>query len=69
MVQRFIATKPSAATEEAMAVRHILIGGGSGFIGRATTTALRKRGDRVTWISRQPGSDRVTWEQLAQEQA
>jgi uncharacterized protein len=45
--------------------RHILIGGGSGFIGSALTQALRARGDRVTWISRTPGSDRMTWADLA----
>ncbi len=45
--------------------RHIVIGGGSGFIGSALTKALRARGDRVTWISRTPGPDRVTWDNLA----
>lgn len=45
--------------------RHIVIGGGSGFIGSALTKALRARGDRVTWISRTPGPDRVTWDDLA----
>lgn len=45
--------------------KHIVIGGGGGFIGRAVTDALRARGDRVTWISRYPGADRLTWKELA----
>lgn len=47
------------------APRHIIIGGGSGFIGRGLTDALRARGDRVTWISRSAGDGRITWAQLA----
>lgn len=43
---------------------HVLIGGGSGFIGAALTEALRERGDRVTWISREIGPDRITWASL-----
>ena len=42
----------------------ILIGGGSGFIGSALTTHLRARGDRVTLLSRTPGEQRITWEDL-----
>lgn len=44
---------------------HVVIGGGSGFIGTALTGELRKRGDRVTIISRFPGETRITWEQVA----
>lgn len=29
-------------------MQHVVIGGGSGFIGTALTEALRARGDRVT---------------------
>ncbi len=50
----------------ANAPRHIIIGGGSGFIGSALTKALRARGDRVSWISRTPGPDRITWDELAE---
>lgn len=46
--------------------KHIVIGGGSGFIGSALTEALRERGDRVTWISRSAGNDRITWDDLEQ---
>jgi hypothetical protein len=49
------------------AKRHVVIGGGSGFVGSALTAALRARGDRVTWISRAPGPDRVTWEDIARD--
>ncbi len=47
--------------------RHVIIGGGSGFIGQALTEALRARGDRVTWISRTDGPDRLTWDALARD--
>ncbi len=40
---------------------HILIGGGSGFIGTALTERFRRRGDVVTWISRTAGPGRITW--------
>ena len=44
--------------------KHVLIGGGSGFVGRALTAALEARGDRVTIVSREPGPGRITWEAL-----
>lgn len=44
--------------------RHVIIGGGSGFIGSALAAALRTRGDRVTLISRTGGAGRLTWEDL-----
>jgi uncharacterized protein len=46
--------------------RHIVIGGGSGFIGSALAKRLRARGDRVTLISRTAGEDRITWSALAE---
>lgn len=46
--------------------RHVVIGGGSGFIGSALSKALVARGDRVTLISRTPGSGRITWDDLKQ---
>ena len=42
----------------------VLIGGGSGFIGSALTERFRARGDQVTWISRQAGPDRITWQDV-----
>jgi uncharacterized protein (TIGR01777 family) len=47
--------------------RHIIIGGGSGFIGSALTASLRSRGDRVTLISRTPGTGRITWDDLVNQ--
>lgn len=47
-----------------MTQKHIIIGGGSGFIGAALTQALRERGDQVTWISRTAGPQRITWEDV-----
>ena len=41
---------------------HVLIGGGSGFIGSALGQALRQRGDEVTLVSRIPGENRITWD-------
>lgn len=43
---------------------HILIGGGSGFIGSALTARFRARGNQVTWISRTAGPDRITWQDI-----
>jgi len=44
---------------------HILIGGGSGFVGSALTARFRARGDQVTWISRTSGPDRISWSEIA----
>lgn len=49
------------------AQKHIVIGGGSGFIGSVLTETLRERGDRVTWISRQSGEGRITWDELSRD--
>ncbi|MEM9101734.1 MAG: TIGR01777 family oxidoreductase [Pseudomonadota bacterium] len=43
---------------------HVLVGGGTGFIGSALAQVLRARGDRVTLISRTPGPGRITWDDL-----
>jgi len=45
--------------------RHVVIGGGSGFIGSALAASLRARGDVVTVISRTAGPGRITWEDVA----
>ena len=42
----------------------VLIGGGSGFIGRHLRTALQGRGHDVTVISRTTGPGRITWSEL-----
>ncbi|XP_026229572.1 epimerase family protein SDR39U1 [Anabas testudineus] len=42
----------------------VLIGGGSGFVGRELTRLLREKGHEVTLISRQPGPGRITWGEL-----
>ncbi|XP_077309279.1 epimerase family protein SDR39U1-like isoform X1 [Lithobates pipiens] len=39
----------------------VLIGGGSGFVGQSLSQLLRKRGHKVTIISRKPGEQRITW--------
>jgi uncharacterized protein (TIGR01777 family) len=55
-----------ATLERVRRSRHVVIGGGSGFIGSALAAALRKRGDAVTLISRTPGPDRITWSDLVE---
>ncbi|XP_043989649.1 epimerase family protein SDR39U1 [Gambusia affinis] len=42
----------------------VLIGGGSGFVGRELIRLLRDKGHEVTLISRQPGPGRITWKEL-----
>ncbi|XP_053185890.1 epimerase family protein SDR39U1-like [Scomber japonicus] len=42
----------------------VLIGGGSGFVGRELTRLLRNKGHEVTIISRQPGPGKITWGEL-----
>lgn len=42
----------------------VLVGGGTGFIGTALTQLLKARGHEVTLISRKPGPDRITWDDL-----
>ncbi|CAI9565515.1 unnamed protein product, partial [Staurois parvus] len=37
------------------------IGGGSGFVGQSLSQLLRKRGHKVTIISRKPGEQKITW--------
>lgn len=54
--------EPELAARQA---RHVVIGGGSGFIGSALSDALKARGDRVTLISRTQGPGRITWADLA----
>ncbi|XP_066537173.1 epimerase family protein SDR39U1 [Hoplias malabaricus] len=39
----------------------VLIGGGSGFVGRELTRLLKSKGHKVTVISRKPGPGRITW--------
>nr|XP_018904003.1 PREDICTED: epimerase family protein SDR39U1 [Bemisia tabaci]XP_018904004.1 PREDICTED: epimerase family protein SDR39U1 [Bemisia tabaci] len=40
---------------------HVLLGGGTGFIGSAFKYLLNCNGYQVTTISRMPGPDRITW--------
>ena len=50
-----------------MGQQHVVIGGGSGFVGRALSNALRQRGDRVTIVSRDAGSNRLTWDDIERD--
>lgn len=40
---------------------HVILGGGTGFIGSAFNYLLKKKGYSVTIISRMPGPQRLTW--------
>ena len=43
---------------------HILVGGGTGFIGRHLVKQLTKSGHQVTIVSRKSGQNRITWDDL-----
>ncbi|XP_053901319.1 epimerase family protein SDR39U1 isoform X1 [Malaclemys terrapin pileata] len=43
----------------------VLVGGGTGFVGGALTQLLRSRGHEVTHVSRHPGPDRISWDDLS----
>ncbi|XP_061775548.1 epimerase family protein SDR39U1 [Nerophis ophidion] len=42
----------------------VVIGGGTGFVGRELIRLLRDKGHEVTVISRQPGPGKITWSEL-----
>ncbi|XP_069094397.1 epimerase family protein SDR39U1 [Pleurodeles waltl] len=42
----------------------VLVGGGTGFLGRTLTRLLKSRGHDVTVVSRQPGEEQITWGNL-----
>ncbi|XP_030042184.1 epimerase family protein SDR39U1 isoform X2 [Microcaecilia unicolor] len=46
------------------AVMRVLVGGGTGFVGRTLTSLLKSNGHEVTIISRNPGPGRITWQEL-----
>ncbi|XP_013918337.1 PREDICTED: epimerase family protein SDR39U1 [Thamnophis sirtalis] len=46
---------------ESLKTMRVLIGGGTGFIGRNLSRMLRSQGHEVTLISREPGKNRLTW--------
>ncbi|CAH0546419.1 unnamed protein product [Brassicogethes aeneus] len=43
---------------------NVLLGGGSGFIGKHLTSLLTSKGYNVTIISRMPGASRISWTDL-----
>ncbi|KAL1280674.1 hypothetical protein QQF64_015274 [Cirrhinus molitorella] len=42
----------------------VVIGGGSGFVGRELTRLLKSKGHEITIISRQPGPGKITWAEV-----
>ncbi|OXU26408.1 hypothetical protein TSAR_009776 [Trichomalopsis sarcophagae] len=47
-----------------MALKHVVVGGGTGYIGSCICTALHNLNVRTTVISRMPGPKRITWQEL-----
>lgn len=47
-----------------MAKLRVLIGGGSGFVGKALTSSLRSQGHQVTIISTRPSDSVLTWDDI-----
>jgi uncharacterized protein len=47
-----------------MSLKQVLIGGGTGFIGKRLTATLNKNGYNTTIISRMPGEKRITWHEI-----
>ncbi|XP_075068502.1 epimerase family protein SDR39U1 isoform X1 [Mixophyes fleayi] len=45
----------------------VLIGGGSGFIGQSLSQLLKRRGHKVTIISRQGGEHKITWADISKK--
>lgn len=43
----------------------VLVGGGTGFIGRALVEALKRKGHEVTIISRSQAPGKITWSEIA----
>ncbi|XP_046396300.1 epimerase family protein SDR39U1 [Ischnura elegans] len=43
----------------------VVIGGGSGFIGTALTSVLKRKGYNTVIVSRMPGPQRISWTELA----
>ncbi|XP_042327762.1 epimerase family protein SDR39U1 [Sceloporus undulatus] len=55
----------SAHARPAFPAMRVLIGGGTGFVGRALTQLLKNQGHEVTLVSRSPGKNRITWDELS----
>ncbi|XP_076682863.1 epimerase family protein SDR39U1 [Andrena cerasifolii] len=47
-----------------MALKHVVIGGGTGFIGTQLINSLSRQGASCTCISRMPGPNRMSWHDL-----
>ncbi|CAK9827857.1 Epimerase family protein SDR39U1 [Anthophora retusa] len=47
-----------------MALKHVVIGGGTGFIGTQIINSLSRKGASYTCISRMPGPNRMSWHDL-----
>ncbi|XP_043263966.1 epimerase family protein SDR39U1 isoform X2 [Colletes gigas] len=47
-----------------MALKHVVVGGGTGFIGTQIIKSLSSKGVSCTCISRMPGPNRISWNDL-----
>lgn len=52
---------------DVMAAKKVLVGGGSGFLGKAVTGRLEKLGYEVAWIGRKASERCLSWEQVEKE--
>jgi uncharacterized protein len=47
-----------------MTIKQVLIGGGTGFIGKRLGNLLKTKGYETITVSRMPGEKRITWHEL-----
>jgi uncharacterized protein len=47
-----------------MTIKQVLIGGGTGFIGKRLGNLLKTNGYETITVSRMPGKNRITWHDL-----
>ena len=59
--------RPCALCSDVIPKKRVLLGGGSGFVGQALASSLRRRGYDVKIISRDPKSGDFTWEDIERD--
>jgi len=67
LFNRFTLRAEEANTTKSGRPEKILVGGGSGFVGKEVCLQLRKAGYEVIVISRNPGQYRMTWSDISEQ--